>query len=243
MKVSLKKLMVVALWLSGGTPVMADVARCNDQASANCAPLRQAAVAQGCISEAQANAMAAANQIPLCVGSTVMGTCKCGCFAPDTLLGVWSESLDEVSAQALYGKVQLPPLMSLTAEARLSRPEFEGRVIADKSHGQEERYLVRLEIANGRTLRVTEGHPILLSSGQMKSAREITQGDKLLDSSGRELSLSSVEREAYKGDVYNFETAGKALNQHVLVAEGILVGDLAWQNAMHEEWEGLSLRQ
>lgn len=243
MKVPFKPLLVVALWLSGGTPVIADVARCNDQASANCAPLRQAAVAQGCITQAQANEMAAANQIPLCVGSTSMGTCKCGCFAPNTRLGIWSESLEDLTAESLYGRNLSPELMSLTADARLSRPEFEGRVIADKSHGKEERYLVRFELANGNTLRVTEGHPILLASGQMKTAREITLGDKLIDASGKEMGLANVTREAYQGNVYNFQTNGQALSQHVLIADGVLVGDLAWQNAMHEEWEGLSLRQ
>ena len=78
------QMFVVSLMLSGGTPVKADVARCNDQQSASCPALRDAAVRQGCITSVEAVVLAASSQILMCAGAIRVGQCKCGCFAPET---------------------------------------------------------------------------------------------------------------------------------------------------------------
>jgi hypothetical protein len=43
--------------------------------------------------------------------------------------------------------------------------------------------------------------------------------------------------------VFNFLTTGKTKKGHLIVAEGIIVGDLMWQNTLGNELNEVAVRQ
>ena len=46
----------------------------------------------------------------------------------------------------------------------------------------------------------------------------------------RAVGITEIKREHTSEEVINFLTVGKSLRSHMLIAEGVVVGDLAWQN-------------
>ncbi len=44
-------------------------------------------------------------------------------------------------------------------------------------------------------------------------------------------------------DVYNFRVVGNDAQAHIIVAEGVFVGDLSWQNELAAEMESIRLRK
>jgi len=225
---------------------MAQAFRCPDAGfqEPKCEQIRQEGLRVGCIDQAKYQKLKGEGRFPGCMGSTFIGDCPCGCFAPETLIELLTEvGSENMPAYSLYKNWKNVELASLEDEAHLTKPTYVARSIAVATEGDESKALVRIELDNGSVLRLTEKHPVLKASGQMITAREVTLGDKLVDRNGDELFIRKVGREPYDGKVYNFETDGKTLASHVVVAEGVLVGDLAWQNALEQELGGIAIRK
>lgn len=239
---------LLSMWLLSPSAFAENPLRCPNGAfpADKCEAIRSDALRNGCIDQATYNRLKAETRFPACVGSTNVGDCPCGCFAPDTLISVLngkSGAEEDVMAKVLYDLSSAYQLNSLDSSSTLNAPQFVGRGIANATAGDESQPLVRIETNDGRVLRITEKHPVVKSSGEMVTARELTAGDQLVDESGHTVSIAKLSREAFQGQVYNFETNGKSLAAHIIVAEGVLVGDLAWQNSLEEELGGIAIRQ
>jgi hypothetical protein len=104
--------------------------------------------------------------------------------------------------------------------------------------------MIRLRDARGRDVLVTEKHPMLRDDGTVLAADALVAGDTVLARDGA-TRLVSVEREAYKGQVYNLvlgteqELAKVGNQERTMFANGFLVGD----NHMQMELERQSSRK
>lgn len=106
--------------------------------------------------------------------------------------------------------------------------------------GSEDKPMVRLTTRSGRTLKLTEGHPVLTGAG-IRLARFLKAGDVLRTGTGPS-PIATIEHVAYGGKVYNLSLAapGKgaklADDRDVFLGDGILVGgnEMQWRYDRHD---------
>lgn len=162
-------------------------------------------------------------------------SCLCGCFHPDTEIDVVAEGSDSVS-QVRAAEVGLAKnafsLWSLTRGSTLDALTYTPSPIQKATRGPAGQPLVRIVTEDGRQLRVTTEHAILLASGEMVEAQSIKAGNTLVTRDGVQVRVTSAEQYAFGGEVFNFSTSGNSGSEHVIVADGLLVGDLTWQNEL-----------
>ncbi|MBI2603056.1 MAG: hypothetical protein HYW48_08365 [Deltaproteobacteria bacterium] len=103
-----------------------------------------------------------------------------------------------------------------------------------------ERILV-LEMRSGGNLEVTLGHPILLSSGIMVKAKDLSVGDRLIRSTGEFDPIDKIRELGYFGKVYNLAPDSLDPVENILVAEGYLAGSANYQ--YHQLFQSMWYRQ
>jgi hypothetical protein len=169
--------------------------------------------------------------------------CPLGCFASDTqlLTGITSENK---ASYARAASLKSPgTLMSLTEDATLDDVVLSPQSIKRMVHGPEEADLYVFQLANGATLRVTQHHPMVLDNGKIVEAAKVTTGVSFVGIDGASVAIQAITREKTPDEVFNFETASETPLGHVIVAEGVLVGDLKIQNEIGREEGSIGLRR
>ncbi len=134
-------------------------------------------------------------------------------------------------------------LMSLSEDASLSRPELEPKSVVSHTRGKEKPLLFAFVLDNGHTLKVTQHHGMVLDDGRVVAASEVRSGARFVGIDGKPVTVVAIERERTRGLVYNFEVDATKNQGHVLAAEGVLVGDLAWQNRLKSELGAIQIRK
>jgi hypothetical protein len=105
------------------------------------------------------------------------------------------------------------------------------------SRGRETDKMVRLRDDKGHEVLLTTKHPLMTSKGAVLAAEQVKVGDELLASGGK-ATVTSVERVAYQGQVYNLalgtsaEMAKLSDKDRTLVANGFVVGDSQMQTEL-----------
>ncbi|AUI87529.1 cell surface protein [Vibrio azureus] len=86
--------------------------------------------------------------------------------------------------------------------------------------------------ANGGQLKVTDNHPLLVSTGYMLTAENIKVGDSLISKDGSFDEIINIEDVKFTGKVYNVmpDTSDKSTNGQIVVAQGFLSGSMYYQN-------------
>lgn len=237
------------------------VARCtngNFNAS-ECEEMRVAALRTGCIDEEDYRALQRYGSWPSCSVVNLKfirsknpidmfdAWCPCGCFAPDTMIGATSKSrpfIDQATAEEIAQNKDDFFLNHLTNEATLSYLKDDYAPIRIVAKGPEELPLYVLHTDEGKLLKVTSRHPILLHDGQMVMASNLHAGDFLVNKMGMPVRITKITREKFSGDVINFSTDVKddSLKNHIIFAEGYLVGDQYWQSSLEHEFNRVVIR-
>jgi len=182
-------------------------------------------------------------------GDLIYSICPQGCFAGDTQILTDDTSYGKsgyTSASTLASMFTLPKapsLMTMSDEASLREVTLTTRPLERFVYGPEEPSLFVFMLANGSTLRVTQHHPMVLSNGKIVEAAQVSEHASFVGIDGRRVAITSITREKTFDDVFNFETAGDTLLGHIIVAEGVLVGDLKLQNELENEQKSIQLRR
>jgi len=134
-------------------------------------------------------------------------------------------------------------LMSMAGDADSDEVALASQPIKRVVHGPEDAGLFVFTLANGATLRVTQHHPMVLDSGKIVEAARVDPQSSFLGSDGKPVAITAIAREKAVEDVFNFETAGETQLSHVIVAEGVLVGDLKLQDELESEQGAIELRR
>ena len=111
------------------------------------------------------------------------------------------------------------------------------------AYGDEQADLYVFSLSNGHDLRVTQHHGMVLADGRVIEARKVAEGDLFIALDGSEVVVQSIGREPTSADVYNFFLSVETPQEHIIAAEGVLVGDLAWQSTLTSELDSISLRR
>ena len=97
--------------------------------------------------------------------------------------------------------------------------------------GPEKKPVIQLDLVNGKTLSVTDTHPMLTEMGVVQ-AKNLTIGSRLLTKDGHWVTLSSISTKKYEDHVFNIELAGSHETDHLIYGNGIVTGDLHLQQKL-----------
>jgi hypothetical protein len=212
-----------------------------------CASLRQTALTLMLITDDAFNWMAGLDYCPIVVldagTAHLTGICSRGCFAGDTEILTGCTDGGETCTTPASQLTADDTLMSLADQSSVPNIKLVSRSIDRSIHGPEDVPLFVFALGNGSTLRVTQHHPMVLANGSIVEASHVAAGAAFAGRDGKPVAVTSISRERTKGDVYNFETSSDTQLGHIIVAEGVLVGDLKLQNNVAFEEHSIELRR
>ncbi|AJQ97956.1 hypothetical Protein YC6258_05932 [Gynuella sunshinyii YC6258] len=172
-------------------------------------------------------------------------TCKCGCFHPSTdiLTSTGQTSVDKIVAAPDMYEVH-----AFTAEGQYSNLFND---VYDVTRGDNLEPLVAIS-AGGRDVKVTASHPVLvLAQGDsditVVKAKDLDPAlHQLVLAGGDAVVIDSLDKNVpYYGRVYNFSTGTEEsdMADHIVSANGLLMGDLYLQNTLGKEAAAIQARQ
>ncbi len=202
----------------------------------------------GCINGTEYNFAVKNVKAPFCSPlnrKIYVGWCRCGCFDSSTHLTSYNllQDADEerlVSEFVAYEN----NVYAMTEMSTMSQPEFEPREVIATTVGPEEKPLVWVELADGTSLGLTEQHAVLLSTGEMITARELDASlHQLVKETGEFMPITKIEHVPTSNDVFNVLTdAGLSHTGHMIIANGYIVGDLMWQATLAADLHNIVVR-
>ncbi|WP_338864141.1 Hint domain-containing protein [Myxococcus stipitatus] len=139
---------------------------------------------------------------------------------------------------------QVAPVESVKAGDRVRNPHKPSLTVMDTAVGTETVPMVRIRNDAGRSLLMTEMHPIQVMARGMVQARNLKTGDVVMTKTGPS-KLVEVSREAYAGKVYNVKVGSDAeklalgADQTVVYANGFVVGD----GQIQAKYESIAMTQ
>lgn len=173
--------------------------------------------------------------------STVVGAgmikCQCGCFTGDMNLlttSGWIEFKD-AAKYASQNPFRLAVLSSddkLLASEPMSNKQF--------TVGPEDKDIIRIETENGYAIHLTDNHPVVKYSDndkQMVQAKSIQIGDKLITQDGlftEVTKLKNIKLAETSKNVYNVDTKSENSVGHIIIVNGLQMGDVLWQKRLSE---------
>lgn len=179
-------------------------------------------------------------------GDHIYSICPAGCFAADTQILTDDQTSTYTAAATLGATFALTfqqSLMTMSDDATVRDVALTAHDIARMTSGPEEPKLFVFALGNGSTLRVTQHHPMVLNNGKIIEAAQVDEHMSLAGVDGRKVTITSITRENTSDDVFNFLTTGDTTLSHIIVAEGVLVGDLKLQNELEFEQASIKLRR
>ena len=142
-----------------------------------------------------------------------------GCFARETRLNITPGVA--VRIDSLY-----PNAKVLLADGRQATIK---KVVA----GPEKKPMIAFETDDGDELIVTSEHPMYTQEG-VKKAKDVRITDKFKTMAGKMVSLRAISQKPYAENVYNVELEGSEEADHLLIAEGLVTGDLYLQQKLQQ---------
>jgi hypothetical protein len=176
-------------------------------------------------------------------GSGLLGFCPMGCFAADTQILTRLADDGGVTYTAVGKIVRDAAVLAVSDEAGMDTVDLVSRPIERIISGPEVPPLIVLSLSNGATLRVTTHHPMVLETGVIVEAVAVVPGSAFIGVDGQTVAVKAITREPATADVFNFQTNGTTQLSHVVVAEGVLIGDLKLQNELAAEQRSIELRR
>ena len=181
-------------------------------------------------------------------GSGTPVKCHCGCFAPDTL--IWTDSGEYSVLDLLYfsRNISVKPMVRSNLD-QLGLFAASGGIKANRfTVGPETKPLVVLTASNGKLLRLTDTHPVLVMRNNQQvflRADALVLHDILFDRAGNEVTVASLSTAMLpkNQNVINFDTGMRDPLAHIVVANGIQVGDHRWQQAIGDSAMRAELRK
>lgn len=204
--------------------------RCNGDAltAEECEIDRKDALAEGCINQQELNTIISYNGCPVCKKGKYKGWCPVGCFVRgtkifviDTTTGeqVW-KPIEEVAALTSRYRV-----LAVAPDATLSSLSYSEFAIRFSTVGPESEPLVSIKTKNGVALGLTSTHAVVLANGNVVASETLQVGDELIDSNGFVDPIVEITRPTTDDDVFNIAVETDAIQSHLILAGGLLVGD------------------
>lgn len=211
----------------------------------SCRELQDNALSSHCINSDEYNTLKQRNEAPYCWNNELISWCSCGCFDPRTRVFVedrMGKSFWERIDTVVQNKEAFK-LWSLTEDSSFQPLQTQSLAIRKTTSGPEADPLIYIHTEDGHELGVTQDHAVLCSTGEMLRAKSLQIGQSLVTSDGAFTKIARLEHKTIQDDVVNVLTDSEALKSHIILAEGLAVGDLAWQNSLESELNSIVIRK
>lgn len=166
--------------------------------------------------------------------------CRCGCLAEETVF----EGLVDVTGTDIVTSKDgmIASLDALDSRSASYRP------INGITYGAEQELAINITTVGGRTMTLSRAHPVVIADEQgqivaVKQAEALQVGELLLAADGRSDRLVQVSEQPYRGKMVNFNIQSVKPVNHLLFANDLLVGDLAWQERLSSVQSRILYRQ
>jgi hypothetical protein len=171
--------------------------------------------------------------------------CQFGCFSLSTRILVQNENkgFHHLAARNVDSAILLG---GITSEYFFDSPIIEPKAIESiiRSKEGEEENLLAFELENNATLRVTVNHGMVLSDGRVVSSQNVKTTDAFVDYAGAPVKILNISNYRQNEGTINFRLKGSKTGiNHIMGAEGVLVGDHAWQTDMEDDLNGIAIRR
>ena len=160
-----------------------------------------------------------------------MKRCACGCFGEET---IFSSMNGNVTGAQLLEKKEGNILETLDY---LDGSSWGFNRIKQIIGGKEEDLSYRLVTESGRLIELTNKHPVLIAdedgtTKKMITADQVKTGDLLLSDIDETDPVIRVEQIQYNKRMMNFVVESDNPINHIVIANGLRMGDNAWQNRL-----------
>ncbi len=199
-----------------------------------CEEERKAMIDKGCLLPQYLAYLVEKDACPQCTSrGKISGVSFIGCFARGTRIfaqrkgavyPVW------IAIEELVDQIDEYDVWTLSKGSDFRNPRYHKLSLTSSLQGPEYIPLVVISTGHGTQIKLTEGHPVLFATGKIVRADSVVVGDELVTMDGRNTSVLSIQRESSKHDVYNVMTSGNEIYEHILISEGLLMGDRMLQN-------------
>lgn len=163
--------------------------------------------------------------------------CNIGCYTPEQRIlssGVYIPIEKAFETEESF-------VNSLTENSDLNGIEIQDSEIESFIVGDTKETVFLFTTDQGKKIRVTSNHPLVLSDGLVKAAADIKEEDSLLgvveDSAFRNVQaekILSIETQWFEGNVYNLQPVSEKEIENIIIAEGLLNGSNRFQNEWSE---------
>jgi|GEM_PF-4630101 len=225
------------------------VIRCtpNDRALAKvlCEGERSGRLSRQHINKEEFDFLSTKNAIPsFTIDNQPYGYCFCGCFAPWTKITVASNGTEsQMRIRNLLPQYDKIDLVTLDKGSTLDNLTKRTSMIQVAIWGPEDTPLVVANTRAGAELALTTMHPVLVSTGNIVSAKDLKVGQSLVDNLGVADEIIAITHRRITEDTMNVMATGTDLVSHLIFAENRIVGDIYVQNAAQSELDAVNLRE
>ncbi|CBW26565.1 conserved hypothetical protein [Halobacteriovorax marinus SJ] len=171
----------------------------------------------------------------------IVGFCAGGCYTADQMILVNNREFSIKDMQ----DTNMKSVMTLDEDSALGSIKTKnGKVFSYmKSIVSGTHPVIRLETESGKKLEVTLEHPLIDNHGSYISAQDLKVGSMILNEFGEGERVTSVEKTEIEGKVYNLRTDGSKESDRIIVAGGLLNGDLTIQQRKANKANQVLLRK
>lgn len=166
--------------------------------------------------------------------------CRCGCLAEETVF----EGLTDVTGSEIVAKKagMVASLDTIDSQATSYR------AINGITYGAEQELAIKITTVGGRTMILSRAHPVVIVNEQgkivaVKQAETLQRGELLLATDGQSDRIVQLQEQPYTGKMVNFNVQSDSAVNHLLFANELLVGDLAWQERLTSVQSRILYRQ
>ena len=167
----------------------------------------------------------------------IKGFCTSGCFAPEQPIS-FVEGIDPIGN---FNEAFGWSLLVLGPNSTIENPVMIPNPISmfTKTERDIEEPILDIKTQTGKLVSVTLNHPMMMASGEFKSAKDLVVGESLatitehlaVNSKGIiPDKIAEIKSRKYFGKVYNFLTDSQSLAENVVISDGVVTGNLRIQN-------------
>ncbi len=159
--------------------------------------------------------------------------CRCGCFAD---MMRFDAADGEITAAEII-KMKGSNILLASLDSFEKPYLFTYREIKDVMHSKEANaYYITTQ--SGRTLVLSAAHPVVLGDSEghlveMKKAKDLKEGERLIAVDGWSDQIVGISLNQYGREMMNFNISTDDPSNRIVSTNGILTGDLGWQETLH----------
>lgn len=176
-------------------------------------------------------------------GTTISGVCLSSCLTPTQSLAVDLRGGEMSILEAMAsGVTSLPALTSSSSLGDVQYREMKvDKFVTELIDSQH--IVLAIKTAKGRAIELTPNHPVLISTGVLVEAKDLTRGHELVGRDGQPDAIVQIEEKSHFGKVYNVFMSSSVPEENLILSQDLIIGSGHFQNEAADYINRTILRQ